>query len=229
MRIVRTACRGCHGVCQVLVHLDGDRVVKVTGDPDSPTSRGYLCPKGAAAPELLYRPYRLTYALLRAGERGANRWERVSWEEALAEMAIKLEAVKRESGSEYFGMMQGTGRPYTGFASRFAYAFGSPNFTNVADVCYFPRWMASVLTVGQLPVCDFYGFGGRKPAGVVMWGCNLTETGGPPTACAVARYRGLCARLSGSLWWTPGVSARRRRRTNGCSSGRAPTARWRWP
>lgn len=56
MRMVRTACRGCHGVCQVLVHLDGDRVVKVTGDPDSPTSRGYLCPKGAAAPELLYIP-----------------------------------------------------------------------------------------------------------------------------------------------------------------------------
>jgi len=50
---VRSACRGCHGVCQVLVHLEGDRVVKVTGDPDSPTSRGYLCPKGAAAPELL--------------------------------------------------------------------------------------------------------------------------------------------------------------------------------
>jgi len=56
MRIVRTACCGCHGICQVLVYLEGDRVVKVTGDPESPTSRGYLCPKGSAAPELLYHP-----------------------------------------------------------------------------------------------------------------------------------------------------------------------------
>lgn len=68
VRIVRSPCRGCHGVCQVLVHLKGDRVVKVTGDPDSPTSRGYLCPKGSAAPELLYHPDRLTHPLRRVGE-----------------------------------------------------------------------------------------------------------------------------------------------------------------
>jgi anaerobic selenocysteine-containing dehydrogenase len=53
-RVDRSSCRGCHGVCQVLVHMDGDRVAKVIGDPDGATSRGYLCPKGAAAPEILY-------------------------------------------------------------------------------------------------------------------------------------------------------------------------------
>jgi anaerobic selenocysteine-containing dehydrogenase len=59
IRIVRTACRSCHGVCQVLVHLTDDRVVKITGDPESPTSRGYLYPRGKAAPSLLYHPDRL--------------------------------------------------------------------------------------------------------------------------------------------------------------------------
>jgi len=43
--------QGCHGVCQVLVHMEGDRVVRVAGDPDSPTSRGYICPKGQLAPK----------------------------------------------------------------------------------------------------------------------------------------------------------------------------------
>src|SRR4030067_3304434 len=86
MHIVRSACRGCHGVCQVLVHLEGGRVVKVTGDPESPTNRGYLCPQGSAAPELLYHPDRLTHPLRRVGERGENRWKQVSWEEALSEM-----------------------------------------------------------------------------------------------------------------------------------------------
>ena len=175
-RVVRSSCRMCHGVCQVLVHLDGDRVVKVTGDPDSPTSRGYLCPKGAASPELLYHPDRVTHPLRRRGKRGENSWERVSWEEALDEMAERLGSIKRESGPEYFAMMQGTGRPYTGFTTRFAYAFGTPNFTGVAHLCYFPRWLASLYTTGQLPVCDLYGFGGQYPACVVIWGCNITHT-----------------------------------------------------
>lgn len=182
-RIVRSACRMCHGVCQVLLHLEGDRVVKVTGDPDSPTSRGYICPKGKASPELLYHPDRLLYPLRRKGERGENKWERISWDEALGEMAERLDAVREESGSEYFGMMQGTGRPYTGFTTRFANAFGTPNFTGVAHLCYFPRWLASLFTLGQLPVCDVYGFGGEEPACVVIWGCDVTRTGASDGMC----------------------------------------------
>ncbi len=173
----------CHGVCQVLVHLEGDRVVKVTGDPDSPTSKGYICPKGAASPELLYHPDRVIYPLRRAGKRGENKWERISWDQALDEMAEKLGAVKEESGPEYFAMMQGTGRPYTLFASRFVHAFGSPNFTGVAHLCYLPRWAASLHTLGQLPVCDVYGFGGETPACFVLWGCNITSAAASDGMC----------------------------------------------
>ncbi len=182
-RIVRSACRMCHGVCQVLVHLDGDRVVKITGDPDSPTSRGYLCPKGKASPDLLYHPDRLTHPLRRAGERGENKWKRVSWDEALDEITERLTAIKQENGPEYFGMMQGTGRPYTGFTNRFANAFGTPNFTGVAHLCYLPRWLASLMTLGQLPICDVYGFGDQKPACVVIWGCNVTKTSASDGMC----------------------------------------------
>ncbi|MFH1091303.1 MAG: molybdopterin-dependent oxidoreductase [Pseudomonadota bacterium] len=182
-RIVRSACRGCHGVCQVLIHLDGDRVVKVTGDPDSPTSQGYICPKGAAAPDLLYHPDRVLYPLRRAGKRKENRWERITWDEALTEMAAKLAAVKQESGSEYFGMAQGTGRPYTNMSPRFANAFGTPNYTGPTHICYAPRVIAGAMTLGQLPVCDVYGFGGRKPACVVIWGCNVTYTGASDGMC----------------------------------------------
>lgn len=181
----------CHGVCQVLVHLEDDRVVKITGDPASPTSRGYLCPKGAASPELLYHPDRVLYPLRRAGEKGENKWERISWGEAVDEMAGRLKAVKRESGPEYFGMMQGTGRPYAGFTTRFANAFGTPNFTGVAHICYFPRWIASMFTLGQLPICDVYGRGGEMPACVVMWGCNVTHTGASDGMCGGMIQRAL--------------------------------------
>jgi anaerobic selenocysteine-containing dehydrogenase len=158
-------------------------VVKVTGDPKSPTSRGYLCPKGAASPELLYHPDRVVHPLRRAGRRGENRWVHITWDEALDEMSSRLTAIKNESGSEYFSMMQGTGRPYMGFTNRFANAFGTPNFTGVAHVCYIPRILASMMTCGPLPICDVYGFGGEAPACIVIWGCNITETGSSDGMC----------------------------------------------
>ncbi len=191
MRIVRSACRGCHGVCQVLVHLKGDRVVKVTGDPDSPTSRGYLCPKGKAAPELLYHPDRLTHPLRRAGKRGENRWKKVSWEEALSEMADKFTQIKRESGAEFVAIGQGTGRPHTEWTARFAHAYGTPNFIGPAHICYLPRVIASGLTLGRLPVCDIYGFGGKKPACILIWGCNITHSGAADGMCGGMLERAL--------------------------------------
>ena len=191
MRIVRSACRGCHGVCQVLVHLEGDRVVKVTGDPDSPTSRGYLCPKGSAAPELLYHPDRLTHPLRRVGERGENSWKKVSWEDALSEMADKFTQIKRESGAEFVAIGQGTGRPHTEWTARFAHAYGTPNFIGPAHICYVPRVIASGLTLGRLPVCDIYGIGGEKPACILIWGCNLTYSGAADGMCGGMLQRAL--------------------------------------
>jgi anaerobic selenocysteine-containing dehydrogenase len=182
-RVVRSACRGCHGVCQVLVHLEGDRVVKVTGDPDSPTSRGYLCPKGNAAPRFLYHPDRLTHPLKRAGERGENKWRRVSWEEAIDEIATRFAQIKRESGAEYVAMAQGTGRPHLEWTWRFINAFGSPHFVGPAHLCFIPRVIASEITMGRLPVCDIYGFGGEMPACIMVWGCNITESGAADGMC----------------------------------------------
>lgn len=183
-RIIRSACRMCHGVCQVLVHMDGDRVVKVTGDPESLTSKGYICPKGAASPELLYHPDRLTYPLRRAGKRGENKWQRISWDEALDLMVEKMTKVKDESGAEYFAMAQGTGRPYMTFTGRFASAFGTPNLTAPAHLCYLPRVMAGFITIGwPMLIADVYGFGGEIPRCVVIWGCNVTYTGASDGMC----------------------------------------------
>ena len=182
-KVVRSTCRMCHGVCQVLVHLEGSRVVKITGNPESPASRGYLCPKGAASPELLYHPDRILHPMRRAGKRGENKWEKISWDEALDEMAGRLRSIKKESGPEYFAMLQGTSRPYTGFAQRFLNAFGSPNFTGVAHLCYVPRFLASMITFGPMPMCDFYGFGGETPKCVVIWGSNVVHTGSSDGIC----------------------------------------------
>jgi anaerobic selenocysteine-containing dehydrogenase len=182
-RIIRSSCRGCHGVCQVLVHLDGEKIVRVSGDPASPTSRGFICPKGIAAPEMLYHPDRLKFPMRRTGARGENKWERISWNAAISDMTDRFDCIRRESGTEYLAIAQGTGRPYTEFTSRFANAFGTPNFVNPGHLCYLPRVIASVITLGRLPVSDIYGFGGKSPACILNWGCNHVETGAADGMC----------------------------------------------
>jgi anaerobic selenocysteine-containing dehydrogenase len=187
--VVKSSCRGCHGVCQVLVHLEQSKIIRVSGDPASPTSRGFICPKGTAAPEVLYHPDRLKYPMRRAGERGANRWERISWDDAISEMTDRFDRIRQESGSEYLAMAQGTGRPYTEFTIRFANAFGTPNFVNPGHLCYLPRVIASAITLGRLPVCDIYGFGGTNPACVLNWGCNIVEIGASDGMCGAMYLR----------------------------------------
>ncbi len=182
--VVKSICRMCHGVCGVKVHLEAGRVVKVTGDPDHPMSRGYICSKGRASPELLYHPDRLLHPLKRAGGKGENKWERISWDEALDTTAERLLHFKDEHGPESVALALGTGRPYMFMSLRFANAFGTPNVVSYAHACYLPRVMAAAVTCGMhLPVCDFYGFGGVEPALVLVWGCNIQETGAADGMC----------------------------------------------
>jgi len=181
--VVKSICRMCHGVCGVIVHMRNGIVVKVTGDPESPLSNGFICSKGRASVEYLYHPDRLRHPLKRAGAKGENKWKQISWEEALDTIAQKLLDYKKDYGPESVALAVGTGRPYQAFALRFANAFGTPNVVSYAHICYLPRVVASIITCGQLPICDFYGFGGVHPRCVVVWGCNISETGAADGMC----------------------------------------------
>jgi len=90
----------CHGGCGVLVHVKDDKVVKVVGDPDSPLNKGKICPKGLASVEHLYHPDRLRFPLKRAGRRGAGRWQRISWDEALDTIVRNITTIKAQYGAE---------------------------------------------------------------------------------------------------------------------------------
>lgn len=74
--VVKSTYRMCHGICDVLVHIRDGKVIKVSGDPDCPTSLGYTCAKGRASPELLFHPDRLEFPLKRVGAKGENKWQR---------------------------------------------------------------------------------------------------------------------------------------------------------
>ena len=182
--IIRSACRGCHGVCQVLIHRDANgTITRVTGDPESLTSRGYICPKGINAPNFIYHPDRVTRPLLREGARGQGKWRTVTWDEALDLMTARFSAIREESGPEYLAVAQGTGRPYTEFTGRFCHAFGSPNFVSPGHNCFLPRLIGSKITTGWLPQPDIFGRGGKMPQSVLVFGANPMESGAADGQC----------------------------------------------
>ncbi len=161
---IRTACRSCHGGCGVIAHVKDGKVIKVEGDPESPISHGTLCSKGLAITQLAYHPDRVLYPMSKT-QRG---WKRISWDEALGTVAEKFKEVIKEYGPESIVIGQGTGRDYESHLYRFANLLGTPNVLTAGHMCYVSRVAATLITCGNLPVCDYEG----EPKCIVMWACN---------------------------------------------------------
>jgi anaerobic selenocysteine-containing dehydrogenase len=106
LRIVKTACpHDCPDTCSMLARVetraDGtQRLLSVAGNPDNPYTQGNLCRKVAHYEERVYSPDRLLYPMRRVGRKGEGRFERISWEEAIAEIAARWKAIITESGPE---------------------------------------------------------------------------------------------------------------------------------
>ena len=101
MEIRHSVCAlDCPDACAMLVHVENGRAAKLQGDPGHPVTRGFLCGKVARYLDREYSPERLLYPQKRIGEKGAGRFERISWDEALDAIASKLQAVAREFGPE---------------------------------------------------------------------------------------------------------------------------------
>jgi formate dehydrogenase major subunit len=88
----RSVCPYCAVGCGTIIHTLGDKaknvtpaVIHVEGDPDHPTNRGTLCPKGATLRDDINNPHRLTVPKVRRP--GSDRWEEITWDEAIGKIA----------------------------------------------------------------------------------------------------------------------------------------------
>jgi anaerobic selenocysteine-containing dehydrogenase len=161
---VRTACRNCHGGCGVIAHVKDGKVIKVEGDPESPISYGTLCSKGLAVTQLAYHPERILHPMKKID----GKWERITWDEALDTVADRFKRVIQDYGPESIVVGQGTGRDYESHLYRFANQLGTPNVLTAGHMCYVSRVASTLITCGNLPICDYRG----EPKCIVMWGCN---------------------------------------------------------
>src|SRR3954454_24454314 len=91
---VRAACpHDCPDTCAIRVTVQGGRAIKVQAAPDPPPTHGALCTKVSRYPERTYHAGRVLHPLRRDGPKGSGRFVRVSWDEALADIAQRLDAI----------------------------------------------------------------------------------------------------------------------------------------
>jgi anaerobic selenocysteine-containing dehydrogenase len=84
----------------MITTVENGRAVRIQGDPDHPVTQGFLCTKVNRYIERTYHHDRLTHPLRRVGPKGSGKFEAVSWDEALGEIAARLQQVIRDHGAE---------------------------------------------------------------------------------------------------------------------------------
>jgi anaerobic selenocysteine-containing dehydrogenase len=172
LRTVRAACpHDCPDTCALQVGVRDGVVVSLRGDPEHPTTHGALCAKVARYAERTYHPERLLFPLKRCGPKGAGRFERVGWDEALADIGARLaaiaarqpEAVVPYSYAGTMGLLQGES-----MAARFFHRLGASRLDRT--ICASAGGEALVATIGGKLGMDVEQFEHARL--ILIWGSN---------------------------------------------------------
>ncbi|MCB1739957.1 MAG: molybdopterin-dependent oxidoreductase, partial [Gammaproteobacteria bacterium] len=150
-RVEPGGCNLCFNCCTTQFHFHRDKLVKITGNEADPVLAGRVCPKSQLSLQLYGSEDRLTQPLKRVGERGENRFEPISWDQALDEIADRLKQIRDRHGPEAVGIFSGT-RTGTltnrGYIRLFSQAWGTPNVETTEPFCSSGKNMAYVMTQG---------------------------------------------------------------------------------
>lgn len=167
-------CDMCYWRCGIKVRSHQGKAFKIDGNPEHPLNRGVVCAKGNSGIQVAFAPNRLKQPMERTGERGANQWRPIPWDEALDKVAHELTKIKQQYGPQALAMIgHGTWeKPY----HRLAHAFGTPNTTSpVFGLCCGPRGVSYMMVTGRelsgnetldLENCKYF----------LMMGRNITES-----------------------------------------------------
>jgi anaerobic selenocysteine-containing dehydrogenase len=171
--VYKSECFICNQGCDAEVHLRDGQVVRVEGYAGSAITEGTLCSKGLASRFLLDRTKRLLYPMRRSGERGADQWERITWDEALDEVAGRLDEIEQSYGDNSIVLATGTNRGWVRYFGRFANAFRKQWMGPGIAQCFYPRMTAQMLLFGATPLENPHYAESRC---LLVWGCNPAST-----------------------------------------------------
>ena len=178
--IVPGGCNICFNACTVKYHLQDDQVVNILGNDEDPVFRGRVCPKSQMTLQLYNNPLRLKRPLKRIGDRGSGRYQEISWQQALDEIAEKLLDVRERYGSEALAIHAGTRTGVMnilGFIPMFAQLWGTQNIATTEPFCDAGKVIALELTQGSTNLANIYTEDDIGSAALYVYiGDNQAET-----------------------------------------------------
>ena len=197
-QVVRGGCpHDCPDACSTRVTVERGRATRITGDPDHPFTSGFLCAKVNRYLERTYHRERLLHPLRRVGKKGTGSFVRVSWEEAIDEIAERLGEIARSSDGPQailpysyagtMGLVQGASMD-----RRFFHLLGASKLDRT--ICSMPGTVGMRMTVGANIGAD--GEGLPQSDLVLLWGTN-TLTSNPHLWPFVLEARKNGARILG--------------------------------
>jgi anaerobic selenocysteine-containing dehydrogenase len=169
---VRATCpHDCPDTCAILVTVEDGVATEVRGDPDHPTTAGVLCTKVSRYVDRTYHADRLLYPMRRIGKKGEGKFERISWDEALDEIAARLkpiaarnpQAILPYSYCGTMGLVQGEA-----MAMRFFHKLGASLLDRT--ICATAGFTGYKYTVGGSIGTDIEQFQDSRL--IIIWGGN---------------------------------------------------------
>ncbi len=166
----------CPDTCSLLVNVEDGHGSRLRGDPAHPITQGFLCGKVAKYLDREYSPERLLHPLRRLGAKGEGRFEQISWDAALDEIASRLGAAAKEHGPESIlpysyagtmGMLQGSGMD-----RRFFHRLGASRLDRT--ICSAAGSAGLMATMGLRYGTEPEQF--RHSKLIIAWGANVLGT-----------------------------------------------------
>jgi anaerobic selenocysteine-containing dehydrogenase len=165
-----TVCRLCSACCPVEVEIKNSEFIKAERLSFFPENKRLKCKKLEAARDIIYSPLRVKTPLIRV----KNKWEEISWDEALNKISEKFFEIKEEFGAEYVCWLRGMAADWGiqwDYVNRLMNAWGSPNSIGNGSVCHVAREMAHTYTYGAMTIPDI-----KNSKLIVIWGKNDFNT-----------------------------------------------------
>ncbi len=172
----RTNCHFCGYCCAFIASVEDGRVVDLRPDPTRyPYDERILagCRRWRMNLDVLDSPRRVNYPLRRTGDRGSGTWKRVSWDDALDDIAARLQKLADQYGPAT--LASAIGGPHASFwpLHRFMSLFGSPNNMGIGQICWNPRIWMDTITFGWTIEADII-MGYTET--VFIWGTNPAQS-----------------------------------------------------
>jgi anaerobic selenocysteine-containing dehydrogenase len=188
---VNVVCSSCDIGCPLVAEVENNKVVNVRTH-DHPALKDYICMKGALAHKGFNHPDRIQKPLKRVGERGSGKWQEVSWEEAMDDIAARLKTVVAQYGPEALAVAtsQWNTSVDNGMGRRFMNLLGSPNWISGVALCAGNTSAVNRMVYGWFPQPDY-----SKTQCIVLFGHNPGQHRWAPVHHKIVRAQEKGAKL----------------------------------